>query len=552
MILSWRATNFKAIKSIEVDFKNINVILGSNSIGKSSLLHSILAAAQMSEEKSQGKSSYSMIGYAIDLGGPSEVIHRPKLKTTEEFEAATIELTGEYSTRTRNRSVTRTLKLNAKDHRSVDFHVLENSSSQQISSELELQLNLGDGGQVELFLTHRGNQSKLLAHFDKPSRYPRVAEWADQVYDIAYLTWLGSVEPSEASLFDSKRKVREDFAKEAPRFFADFFEAQGHPATEEDSRFFREGYLARRGPDAMDGSGEGHVSGQPLRFSRENMLSLFRAITQTNKLLGAYETSSQVSTWLTELAFRRATSPLHELVLYLGPLRVVSLSEQVNRRSPSTLIPAGRQGEHLPHLLMTQGKEKGSYPMPDGQVKDMTLISAANEWLNFFSPSGPLRSEPIQGLTTKIRLGRYGLNQLGTGVSQILPVIVLSLLGTQGSGKLVLIEQPELHLHPDLQRLLADFFAILSRTKVRFLIETHSEYLVTRLRLLAARKEIAAGDLSLLFAEKATGLRTSGEVSYTQVPIDELGRAEYWPQGFFANAMNDRFELAAIQMSYDD
>jgi AAA ATPase domain/Protein of unknown function (DUF3696) len=239
-------------------------------------------------------------------------------------------------------------------------------------------------------------------------------------------------------------------------------------------------------------------------------------------------------------------------VLYLGPLRVVSLSEQINRKSPSILIPAGRQGEHLPHLLMTKGQEVGAYPMPDGKIRSTTLINAANEWLKFFSPSGPLRSEPIQGLTTKIRLGRYGLNQLGTGVSQILPVIVLSLLGTQGMGKLVLIEQPELHLHPDLQRLLADFFTVLSKSQARFLIETHSEYLVTRLRLLAAKNEIAPGDLSLLFAEKRSGSRGGGEVKYIQVPIDSLGRAEYWPQGFFANALNDRFELAAIQMSQGD
>jgi len=74
---------------------------------------------------------------------------------------------------------------------------------------------------------------------------------------------------------------------------------------------------------------------------------------------------------------------------------------------------------------------------------------------------------------------------MGVGVSQILPIIVVSVLAESGS--LVMIEQPELHLHPRLQVKLGEFFAQRSRAGVHFLIETHSEHLFLRFRNLVAK-----------------------------------------------------------------
>ncbi len=552
LITSWKVSNFKAIDEVQVDLTRINIVLGSNSIGKSSLLHSLLAAAQISEEKTNNRSTVSMIGYAIDLGGPSEVIHKVDSKITNEPSLSRVELTGKYTLPAKSRSFTNTMCLGQIDYRSVDFQILDNYSIERVSTGLDLKLVAGDSGRVDFSFIHSSGRELHFASLNQATKFStedfRLAEWADQVFEISYLAWLGEAKNSMAATPRERNRLRAEFAKVAVAFFSLFFEAQTQPASQEDRDILAQRFLnIRHQSEPRLGPEKSEVE-TPLSFHRDEMLSMFRAISPSSKYFGLFDINSQTAFWVSNMTRQFEFSRLHDLVLYLGPLRVASIGDQINRKSPSVLVPAGRQGEHLPHLLMTRGEEVGSFPMPDGTEKEVTLIRATNEWLKFFTISGSLRSEPVQGLTTKIRLGKFGLNQLGTGVSQILPVIVLSLLGTQGNGRLVMIEQPELHLHPDLQRALADFFSILSRTKARFLIETHSEYLVTRLRLLAAKGSIAKGDLSLIFAEKSTPKKSHSAVEYTQVPIDELGRSDYWPKDFFSNALGDRYELSAIQM----
>lgn len=75
---------------------------------------------------------------------------------------------------------------------------------------------------------------------------------------------------------------------------------------------------------------------------------------------------------------------------------------------------------------------------------------------------------------------RVSYVDIGFGASQVIPVVIQSLLADKGS--LVIIEQPELHLHPSAQAVLADLFIQRSREGVRFLIETHSEHILLRLQ----------------------------------------------------------------------
>jgi hypothetical protein len=97
-------------------------------------------------------------------------------------------------------------------------------------------------------------------------------------------------------------------------------------------------------------------------------------------------------------------------------------------------------------------------------------------------------------------------------------------------GELVLLEQPELHLHPGPQQVLGDFFLGLIETGRQLIVETHSEYLVNRLRLRIAEDEYGAVQdaVSLLYAR-----RSDGETSFSQIPANRYGSLEVWPEGFF-------------------
>lgn len=79
------------------------------------------------------------------------------------------------------------------------------------------------------------------------------------------------------------------------------------------------------------------------------------------------------------------------------------------------------------------------------------------------------------------------LRDVGMGVALVLPVLVAGYFAPAGST--VILEEPEVHLHPLAQAVLAEFFVALSRSRrIQFIVETHSEHLFRRMQTLIARK----------------------------------------------------------------
>lgn len=135
---------------------------------------------------------------------------------------------------------------------------------------------------------------------------------------------------------------------------------------------------------------------------------------------------------------------------------------------------------------------------------------------------------------------------VGIGVSQVLPVLV-SAYASQG--KLLAIEQPEIHLHPALQAELGDVFleAALSESGNTLLLESHSEHLLLRLmrrmretfegKLPAGLPEVRPEDVMVLFVEP------DGPQSLVrEMPLNERGElVRAWPGGFFEEGLREIF-----------
>lgn len=134
---------------------------------------------------------------------------------------------------------------------------------------------------------------------------------------------------------------------------------------------------------------------------------------------------------------------------------------------------------------------------------------------------------------------------VGIGISQVLPVLVLA----YGShGKLLAMEQPEIHLHPALQAELGDVFieAALGERQNTFILETHSEHLILRLmrRMRESHQDKETGlpkltpaDVSVLYVEPA-GTRSI----VREMPLNELGElVKSWPGGFFEEGLREQF-----------
>jgi hypothetical protein len=125
---------------------------------------------------------------------------------------------------------------------------------------------------------------------------------------------------------------------------------------------------------------------------------------------------------------------------------------------------------------------------------------------------------------------------VGIGISQVLPVLVAA-YGSEG--KLIAMEQPEIHLHPALQAELGDVFieAALGERRNTFILETHSEHLILRLMRRIREGKISPDDIGVVFVEPlAHGSR------FVELRIDEEGDfIDEWPGGFFEESFNEKF-----------
>jgi predicted ATPase len=134
---------------------------------------------------------------------------------------------------------------------------------------------------------------------------------------------------------------------------------------------------------------------------------------------------------------------------------------------------------------------------------------------------------------------------LGLGISQVLPILISSYFARE---KLIMIEQPELHLHPAVQAELADeIVKSYIRWNNNFVVETHSEYLLLRLmriiRHTSQNKEfhnlkLTNNDIGILYIDQ-----DENEIFIKEIRLDESGKLlDIWPGGFFEEGFKERFD----------
>jgi len=130
------------------------------------------------------------------------------------------------------------------------------------------------------------------------------------------------------------------------------------------------------------------------------------------------------------------------------------------------------------------------------------------------------------------------LNDVGFGISQFLPIAVADVQLDKGST--LLVEQPEIHLHPEIQANLANYFTRQANENAKnYLIETHSEYLLNRFRALITKGELKEEDIAIYYIQNDGQKAVVHDLKFT--PDGQIHNA---PEDFFKTYMMDVMDIA--------
>jgi len=181
----------------------------------------------------------------------------------------------------------------------------------------------------------------------------------------------------------------------------------------------------------------------------------------------------------------------------------------------------------------------------DVAPKTNDLITHVNKWLQEISPNIKLETE----LNKKMNVASFTINgftplNVGFGVSYTLSIIVqllysVILLKKYSMKTVLLIENPEAHLHPKGQTKIAEFITKIAEFGVQVIVETHSDYILDGLRLFTKDEKINYKDTKLYYFELNEDANT--EVKSPQ--IDSEGFLDEWPENFFDTSLNNSMRL---------
>jgi predicted ATPase len=252
---------------------------------------------------------------------------------------------------------------------------------------------------------------------------------------------------------------------------------------------------------------------------------------------GYYQNAGFLSDF--ELQFEELFSRMY----YLGPLR--DYPRRQYAWAGTQPADMGRRGEKAVDAILASRDAGQKISLGRGRSR-LTLEERVARWLKDLGLIDGFSVRPITqgGKLFQVWVRRHTkatevlITDVGFGVSQILPVIVLCYYAPEGST--LLLEQPEIHLHPAVQAGLADVLvdAVINR-KIQIILESHSEHLLRRLQRRMAEEKIKPEDTALYFCTVE-----KGESRLIPLELDLFGNITNWPEGFFGDEFN---EIASTQ-----
>jgi len=273
--------------------------------------------------------------------------------------------------------------------------------------------------------------------------------------------------------------------------------------------------------------------------------------------------------WLTCFA-----STIEALRVSLRDMQYLSSAREApkerNEPVPAPPNEVGANGALAADLFKSRGKDLVHYlpplvldeqaVMPSDVVRERSLKEAVNDILAELGVGGSFSIEDADVLGYRLLFGRASLPHVGRGLTYLLPVVEVGLLGDpcrftnlggdlgldayrarSGRSLLIALEEPESHLHPKVQSRLANWFVALAQCQRQLIIESHSDHLVRRLRGLVARAG-AGSPLESWLLESVriyAVTQVDGVSDVTEMKLTPTGGIEDWPEDFMDEASQE-------------
>lgn len=589
MLKNWRVINFKSLRDTkDVEFPGVTVFAGANSSGKSSFIQSILLLKQTIQYGPESR-ALSLNGPILKLGSFEDICRydAEEKEITIEFEfdlhgvnslwanedwlrmlrhlvmddISSFKVSIKFKEEIPEQSIFDILgekppnlvpkldkvSISVRHKKGEKIHVVETSLS-AIEGEKEYSVGI-DPADLEILSNNKKSvaiEKAWVSHF--------LPSWGWVTYSSTYSNALQARDflLSDNSLLTNFQKAPDGVP--GPQLMQALFE-----------------YLKNKGGDDTNLDGSNY---ELLKSSLRRCLSSSVFQAKTTGIFGRLRIGGAITSELGEIIVesyvadneeRTETHPEYipslekltpfiksyfkEGIRYIGPLRDAPKPVYQPEALENT-TGVGYRGEHTAAVLDINKDrliENIQPPDADGIFKGVCieqrfipLNEAVLIWLKYLEVAENIETSDAGVYGNRLQISPRGTDRLhdltnvGVGVSQVLPIVVSSILAPNGST--LIFEQPELHLHPRVQARLADFFLALSLNGRKVLIETHSEYLVDRIRLRVAQspQDDLLKKISILFSSKP-----SSSTKLEKIQVNKYGAIKNWPDDFFDQSQTD-------------
>ena len=506
MLTRIKVKNFKGFKEAEIPIKPITVLLGANSSGKSSMLQLLLLLQQTAEEASDSyKSALKTFGNRISIGKLENLFYGLERKIP-------ICIQIDFS----NERIKDLLEISLSDYIfEASYFYLGPSFREKVYSNdrdevieaFELGLDEYDSkGWKESFYNsnyismrdlHNKDSLALMRNYEFLTNMRKSVKTSSFSFTYTISYFRKNLVISEFSFCNGDTSI---LSYDGNYFFSEVIDLN-----ENDSVSFKDVFIKNNTIFDFFGKKESGVNGKRKIKSTETSLSK-TMIYIINKALSELQNEFK-----------------EPFINHVSPLRAHPQRYYMLDKANVTYSLDTYNANEIAEVV----KDKPS------------LKRKVNSWFQQFGLEVDV--DEFKEAVHKMTVYQSGLPldipDVGFGVSQVLPVVLQGFLSPKKS--ITIVEQPEVHLHPRMQAALADLFIdIIKESKYtkHLIIETHSEYLLKRLRRrMAERNDILSNDVSINLFHTRTN---DNPATIENLTIEERG-AFKWPEEFYGNELYD-------------